>query len=95
MSARRLLASTIDRRSLQRRLRELERRIGSDDRPADLVSVVFVEANGEFGGKECDSYRAEGGGRVWHRKPSETLEEFKYRMKAVCKDLSIAIVIFW
>jgi hypothetical protein len=99
MPTRRLSARAIDSRSLHHRLTQLESRVGIDADPPEPVAVVFVEPNGEFGGRECHSDRAEelGGGRVWNREPHETQEQFKQRVMADAKCIrpNISTVIFW
>jgi hypothetical protein len=57
MSARRLSARAIDRRSLQRRLAELESRAAITVRPC-VIAGVFVEPDGRGGAQQCHSDRA-------------------------------------
>lgn len=100
MPPRRLSARAIGRRSLQRRLTELESQGGINAEPMEPMAVVFVEPNGEFGGQQCYSDRASewGSGRIWDRKHEESQEDFAKRvMDDVPKPtgLNCSVVIFW
>ena len=90
---------------MERRLARLETkaRLNSDTSP-QIIVVSFVKPNGQYGGRPCDSYRAEADGHVWHREPSETLEEFEERVVTAvrardaavrARDGSLKVVHFW
>ena len=85
---------------MHRRLARLEEKAGTNlEAPRQVIAVTYVKPNGP-----CDSYRAEADGQVWHREPSETLEEFKERVLAEvrardaavrARDGSLKVVYFW
>ena len=100
MPVRRLSARAIDRRSIHRRLTELESRAAINDEPSPIIAVEFVEPNGRFGGRECCSDRASElmGELVWHRRTDETQEQFKGRVMADVpqrKGPNATVIIFW
>lgn len=95
MGTQRMKARAIAKRSLQRRLIELETRARINSDPPPVISVVFVDAAGR-----CPSDQASelGGNLVWYRKEHELQEDLECRvMDAVPKrnDLNASVVIFW
>ena len=90
--------------ALERRLARLEAKARTNpEAPRQVLVVRFVKPNGQYGGQPCDSYHAEADGQVWHREPSETLEEFEERVLAAvrasaaavrARDVSLKVVYF-
>jgi hypothetical protein len=79
---------------------DLETRAGVDLVSRPTFAVMFVEPNGQFGGKRChcDRASASGGNGVWHREQDETQDDFIQRvMVHVPKGNgpSLSVVIFW
>jgi hypothetical protein len=98
MPTRRMSNRAINARSLHHRLERLESRAASSVAAPEIM-VEFVEPNGEFGGRVCDSYRASDlfGRYVWYREHDEMQEAFKQRVWADAKAhlLSGWVMIFW
>jgi hypothetical protein len=64
------------KRRLQSRLEALEQRVGVNAGPHVIISMEFVDPNGEI----PDSHSADGGGKVWHILPDETQDAFRERV---------------
>lgn len=85
-------------RSQRRRIAELEKRSKSNAAPHVVLTVGFVQPNGQFGGEPCRSDYAKCGECVWYRAQDETPGDFERRVTTILEKERhghVAIAIFY